>query len=244
MMISFSSLLLEFNEGWAFEMAFTRKLLYDLKNKKRVSIKGIGVIRKVEIPLKGKNVLLYEKEHYDDGRDYFRTRGLDDLIRVADQSSKADIILNDLGVSIKSFVGKDPSLASRINRKNFIGLLERANVDNKEAFLEAVDEHHDLCVSNDAPCTVGFDSQPYDSLSQEDKIRFVSYLAFSGTSTKESRNPAHFVIEISKSGNTFKSYTKEEFLKNIIDRVYLWIERNTNSSDPIKKWSLNIRIKK
>lgn len=238
-MIKLMQLIKEANEGFWAEMVFTRKLLYDVSTKKRFIINGLGVVNRIEIPVGGKNVLLYQKGGKEDGSDYIRTRNIDDIIKVADQTSKSDIIINGKGCSIKAFVGSLPSIASHINKNNLINLLLKVGISDIDNFIDAVDTHNEQCPQN-IKCTLRVFDFPYDKLKKEDWVKIITYLSFYGTATRISKNPAEFVIEISKNGNSFKVLNKEEFINSILDRIVLWVTKDKN--DP-KKWFLNIRIK-
>ena len=223
--------LVESNEGWASEVVFTRKLLQQVKDLKRPSLKYLGVINRIEIPVGGKNVLLFDRD-----KNYIRTRSIDDIIKVADQSSKSDIIINGKGVSIKSFVGSSPSIASRINRSNFEKLIEKINISDKTSFMSSIDEHYKMCAEKEIPCTLKASDEPYSKINSSDWEKLINYLAFQGTATKDSRNPADYVLEISGKHHSFKVYTRQEFAQTMIDRVRLWIVVTE------KGWSLNIRM--
>lgn len=228
--------LVESNEGWASEVVFTRKLLQQVKDLKRPSLKYLGVINRIEIPVGGKNVLLFQRDADGSGKDYIRTRNIDEIIKVADQASKSDIIINGKGVSIKSFVGSSPSIASRISRSNFEKLIDKINITDKNMFMSSIDEHYKMCAERRLPCTLKASDEPYNRINSDDWEKLINYLAFQGTATRDSRNPADYVLEISGKHHSFKVYTRQEFAKTMIDRVRLWIVVTE------KGWSLNIRM--
>lgn len=242
-MIEFLQILNELNAGFWAEMVFTRKLLYDVSSKKRPIINGIGVVNRIEIPIGGKNVLLYLRGGKEDGSDYIRTKGVDDIIRVADQSSKSDVIINGRGCSIKAFTGSAPSIASRMNRKNFQNLLAKVGISDIQDFIKAVDNHHEECVIGNLKCTLKISDPPYNVLPKEEWTKLINYLSFEGSATRKSRNPAEFVIEIAKNGKTFKILSKEEFINSALDRIILWVEKRNPDDEDRTSWSLNIRIK-
>lgn len=238
-MIKFIELLNEANEGYWAEMIFTRKLLNDVATKKRPTINGLGVVNRIEIPVGGKNVLLYQRGGKKDGSDYIRTRNIDEIIKVADQSSKSDIIINGRGCSVKAFAGSSPSIASHMNKKNFQNLLSKVGINEVNEFLEAVEKHNEECPIH-MRCTLKVSDFPYNVLPRDEWVKLLSYLSFYGTATRDSKNPAEFVIEISKNGKSFKVLNKDEFINSVVERVLLWIVKDKNDQT---KWSLNIRIK-
>lgn len=250
-MIRFLDILQEANSGWWSEIIFVKRLLDDVQNKKRPILKNIGVINRIEVPVGGRNVLLYQRAGNEDGSDYIRTRNLDSVIKGADQLSKSDIIINGVGISVKSFSGSYPSIATKVNRKNFISLLNKVGVEDVNSFIQAVDSHHETCVVENKECTLKITDEPYNRLNKEDWTKLIDYLAFTGTATRKMRNPAEYVIELIGKKERPSILTKEEFVNSMLSKLILWIERKPYYSESTpeeeieaRKWSLNIRIGK
>lgn len=261
-MITFRQILNElalWNSGVLSEAKFIFELLDELKRNPNVSIKGAGRVYVVEMPYRGQNVVLYKRGGNKDGTDYFRKWGIKQIVRLAEQASKSDIIINSTGYSIKSFLGDAASVANKINRINFIKLCHSVGISDTNGLVRAVDEHHRIITDpkyrnkNVTRTTVrmSLDDYPYSGTNKDDWLKLISALTFERSPTRISRNPAEYVISICP--DMYDILSRHEYEEGLLNKVIIWLEKNPTyfgkviAPDPKyleeAKWSLNIRLR-
>ena len=115
-------------------------------------------------------------------------------IKKAGRSSKADLFINNIGYSFKSFLGANPSIINHTHRKNIEKVFNRLNLDIAEMDADIntyVVMREDGLISedlkNDNPNSPWFNRKPYF-----DKL--LKYFIFDGTGIGYSKYPCEKLI--------------------------------------------------
>ena len=187
-------------------------------------------------------------------------------INKAGKFDKADIFVNNIGISIKSQRGAAPTIINQTVRTGILRVMKHLNqsiipLDNM------VNRYWNLrlngIISEDI--RVIDDNSPFMNDGSTDGYSYLqpllTYFAFDGTGTKDSDNPAELILEFKEPLNqkTWTYYSKESYIKSVWDRLVFSIrgkglvDKNKKAKNNIpwirsvdgkEKGTLNVRIKK
>jgi hypothetical protein len=181
----------------------------------------------------------------------------------ANSSYKADVMVNHVGVSLKSQRGAAPSIINTTMRskiKRVMDVLHQpmTNLDSM------IDKYWNLRLKG----IIGEDitnndlRSPFLTVNDEDGKKYLepllSYFAFDGTGSKDSPSPAKYVLEFDNPVDisTWTCYNKDNYINSIFFRLVFSI-RNHNMPKPTaedvpwikkidgrEKGQLNVRVAK
>lgn len=186
----------------------------------KIELKHLGVIKSIGNPDKNGEIQLLRSEK--------------DLNSVKTQAAlkKADIYLNDKGVSIKQSGGNFPY--NRLQRAGIIPVLKRLNIKDLESIMNKFDDevkkyHTGFRVDRNIHWQELFDEESFKKL--------LKYLMMDGYPTKESKFPAEFILEapkVVKSDSSINVFTFEEYFATFKDKIVFsirrqWIGQKSNS---------------
>lgn len=187
-------------------------------------------------------------------------------INKAGKFDKADIFVNNIGISIKSQRGAAPTIINQTVRAGILRVMKRLNqsiipLDNM------VNKYWNLrlngLISEDTK--VVDENFPFMNDGSIDGYSYLhpllTYFAFDGTGMKDSENPAELILEFKEPLNqkTWTYYSKESYIKAVWNRLVFSIrgkglvDKNKRdmenipwirSVDGIDKGTLNVRIKR
>jgi hypothetical protein len=204
-------------------------VVYLFRNIGKICLPGLGLVKSLSIP--GKGII----------------RNVDDCIKITSDNAvkKADILINDVGVSIKQ---KGASfLYNRLQRatlETFFYNLHYTNIDNKLRRIdqEISDFHNLLLNSRNRPWSTFFSEQEF-------KLLLYFLMMVGSANIGQSRFPAKFILEapvasISQEEINFLTYD-EYFQKYKFDISIAirrsWVGQNSKSEN---KRSLGLIKKK
>lgn len=183
-------------------------VVFLFQNIYRASLPGLGLIRSVSIPGVG------------------NIRDIKDCLKLTPDNSakKADILINDVGVSIKQKGGS--FLYNRLQRaglRNVFSLLHYINIEQKLIVIdkEVADFHNSQLDRRDRLWSTFFLESEFKDL--------LHYLMMVGSGTTgPSRFPAQFILEAPKSGISFNDlnfYTFDEYFEKYKSDIFVSIRR-------------------
>lgn len=214
------------NNGERAELLAKIYLIYLRDN--RLAIPGIGQITSVGFngreysPL---NNILSIIETYDNDtlKSYGETLG----ITKAPASAKADVYINGIGYSLKFSGSALPALINHTHRSLILRVCNRiglpiTNLDN------AIEEYWRLRLNRE----INEDIEIVDNKSpfrhtaiKNDLKELLKYFLFTGTGTKNSNNPASYLIEFSEyfNMNTWNILTPDQAIQSYINGLVISI---------------------
>lgn len=192
--------------------------LFDRLN--QIDLKHIGKLNKIGNPSKSgkiKNLNSYQE-----------------LKSVKTEASlkKADIYLNEVGVSIKQEGGN--FLYNRLQREGIKPVLEKLNINNKDEILNKLDEEvlkYHQGERDDRNIKWN------DIFKRRDFYDILKYLMMTGYPKKESEYKAKFILEAPKNikdDKNIKLYIFDEYFNEFQDKIVLsirrqWVGQKSNS---------------
>ncbi len=251
------------NTGEADELLFKLNLIY-LKNSNQ-KIPKIGEITKLSMveEYKSNDLKLddlnniYQNINDDNVKQNLKLICNESNILKAPSGAKADVIINDIGYSIKSARGGNPSILNHTHRDGCIKVCERINFDIQildnyvsKYWTAVLDNKFGEDMSND-----NINSTFYNGF--EELRNFVNYFIFKGTANSDSKYPAKYIITFSNPLNisTMTVFSKDEYLNKIWHKLVFSLRNKAFKETPSNKiwarkkgesWkgSLHIRVKK
>lgn len=173
-----------------------------------------------------------------------------------ESNAKADIKINNIGISLKSLRGAPPSIINHTPRKGFISIINRKNVVADIYSLDCVIEKYwknrltgkckeDVKNTSESPF--------FNSLEMKE---FIKYFSFKGTAKGLSPFPAHFVLFFNDpfKPTTWTLYGENNYVDFIWEKLIFSI-RNKGLTDDIlntpwtkyidnkNKGALSVRVK-
>jgi hypothetical protein len=155
----------------------TNVLAYLWSRLNLITLQHIGLLTKMEIPYGNNKVQITEEK---DIRRYFSD----------DSHKKADVYLNDIGVSIKQIGG---SFAyNRLQREGLINVISSLDIDEPDSLLESFDDevtkfHKGELESRDRVWA--------SFLSETDFKTILKYFMLVGSASGDSKYPAEYILE-------------------------------------------------
>ncbi len=177
---------------------------------------------------------------------------------------KADVFINDIGISVKSQRGAAPSIINQTPRDKILRVMKAINspiapldhIVNRYWFLRENGGCEDVFgLNKDNPFSIdesGKSNLPYLK-------PLLNYFTFKGTGTRDSNAPASYVLSVTnpEDTTTWVYYTEETFVdsvwKNLVfsirgkglpaeitEEILPWVRK----IDGVKKGTLNVRVKK
>lgn len=181
-------------------------------------------------------------------------------INKTSKESKADIFINNIGISLKSKTGGNPSIINHTHRKGFINLLKRENlgfdISTIDPLINKYWELREAGTGEDIPNT---NLSPFFDSSEMKKL--VTYFAFDGTASYESKYKAQFVLHFNLNKgkhidfNNWILYGKNHFIDLIWNKLIFSVRSKGLTKDKDNKvWirmidkkekgTLSVRLKK
>ncbi|MTO10437.1 hypothetical protein GMB50_10610 [Turicibacter sanguinis] len=197
---------------------------YLFNNKDKIELNHIGIVNEIGNPEKNKkgivNVETYEELN---------------SIKTANANKKADIFLNEKGVSIKQKNGN--FLFNRLQRAGIVSLFKLLNLDlDVNEFLEKFDaevvKYHTQIRENREIKWQSF-------FSEADFKKILKYLMMEGSPNKKSAYPAEYILDAPKGikkDSDIKVYTFDEFFDKYRTQIVFairrqWIGQKSNSEN-------------
>ena len=145
------------------------------------------------------------------------------LIAIANQcgcykspsTHKADVIVNGVGISLKSMRGAPPAILNHTSRFGLRRVCEMCNEGTQEVLDNAVNEYHQLRRDGVINEDVHNDSinSPFRKYKEELK-EFINHFVFRGTGFRDSKFPAQYVVDVDDpfDASTWKVYDESNFV--------------------------------
>lgn len=177
---------------------------------------------------------------------------------------KADVFINEIGISVKSQRGAAPSIINQTPRDKILRVMKAINspiapldhIVNRYWFLRENGGSEDVSgLSKDNPFAI--DESGKSNLLYMKPL--LNYFTFKGTGTRDSNAPASYVLSVAnpEDTTTWVYYTEESFVDSVWENLVFSIRGKglpaeiTNEIlpwvrkiDGIKKGTLNVRVKK
>lgn len=181
-------------------------------------------------------------------------------INKTSRDSKADIFINNIGISLKSKRGGNPSIINHTHRKGFINLLKREKFGfDISAIDPLINEYWKLRedkIGEDIP-----NNQLSPFFNSNEMKRIISYFAFDGTASGESKYKAQFVLHFDLNNgkhidfNKWILYGKNHFINFIWCKLVFSVRSKGLTKDKDntpwirlvdkkEKGTLSVRLKK
>ena len=251
------------NIGEADELLFKLNLIYLKESNKELP--KIGKISKLSMgdEYKSNNLKIddlndiYQKINDIEVQQKLKIACNESNITKAPSGAKSDVIINEIGCSIKSSRGGNPSILNHTHRDGCMNVCDRIKFDIQildnyvSKYWTAVYENkfgEDM--SNDNINSVFFNGK-------DDLRDFVNYFLFTGTARSDSSFPAKYIITFKNPLDikTIEVNTKDEYLNKIWNKLVFSLRnkayKKTSSNkiwarkrDGTWKGSLHIRVKK
>lgn len=175
-----------------------------------IKLKHLGKIDRIGNPTKNKEII--NVDNYEALKD----------IKTEAAQKKADIYLNDCGVSIKQSGGC--FLYNRLQREGIISILDKFDIDSKNIFdnfdKEIVSYHNGEKEDRNIKWDTYFSEEQFKIL--------LKYLMMDGSPYKVSEFPAQYILEAPKkikNNEEISVFTFDEFFEKYRDKIVFSIRR-------------------
>lgn len=197
-----------------------KTIKFILQNKRKIELKYIGKIKTVKVPYKN-NIITATSQNIE-------------KFKSDDSSKKADIYLNDIGISLKQDGG---SFAfNRIQRKFLPNFLSKIlNFDNAEEIIKKIDvQIQSFHKKNDDEIS---SFSPLEVMKREQFNILLKYLMLEGSPKEKSKFPAKYILNskkrISLLGDlkifSFEDYLNEFSLSHVLRMRRSWYGQESES---------------
>jgi len=189
-------------------------------NKRKISLKYLGLVKSIGAPNPAR-IGCIEMDTVED---------VDVCLSAEDSRKKADIYINDKGVSIKQ-TGSS-FLYNRLQRANIIEIFTLLKFNNPEKILQRLDQE----VKNFHEGNLERRNRPWQDFFNEDEFRaLVRFLMIQGSpNVGFSSHPAEFILE-APAGNPSEAnihiFTFDEYFEEYKDKIKIAIRRQWVGQD-------------
>lgn len=184
---------------------------YLFKRLGKIKLNHIGIIKNIGNPNKeGKIKILNSYEELK-------------LVKTEVSLKKADIYLNNYGISIKQKGGNFPY--NRLQRAGIIPVLQKLNINNTDKILKRLDEE---VVKYHKGNRTDRNIKWSDIFEQDEFYKILKYLMMIGYPNKESNYKVDYILEAPKKIKDDKDievYTFDEYFKEFKDKIVFSIRR-------------------
>lgn len=135
---------------------------------------------------------------------------------------KADVVVNGVGVSLKSLRGAPPAVLNHTSRFGLQRVCGMCNEGIQEVLDDVVKEYHQLrragAINEDVHNDL--DISPFRRYKDELK-EFINYFVFKGTGFRDSKFPAQYVVDVDDpfDTSTWKVYDENNFVDENWDKL-------------------------
>lgn len=214
------------NKGEIDELLAKLYLIYwrdnNLNNIKTVGFKKLTTLEYFEYPKHTKSIEEVSQLSDTELETYCNSLG----ISISPSIIKADVIINNEAISLKSKRGALPALINHTHRKGIENVCERISLDINP-LDNAINDYWIKRIASDINEDIKMNAQnnPFQAIKDSTLIPLLSYFLFKGTAKADSSISADFVYEF-KDPSKFDTWIKlspKEVAKSIIDNTTISI---------------------